>query len=86
MLLSVENRIGDNVGIPIGMVSELKNTRNLTPKEVAKTSRKPIFFNPSIGNQNDIADKKANSRTLPSLDPLETENPTWQSLFSSFQF
>nr|MDK8213837.1 ATPase [Enterococcus faecalis] len=30
MLLSVENRIGDNVGIPIGMVSELKNTRNLT--------------------------------------------------------
>ncbi|EAA0185236.1 DUF87 domain-containing protein [Listeria monocytogenes] len=61
MLLGVENRIGDNVGIPIGMVSELKNTRNLTPKEVAKTSRKPVFFNPSIGNQNDIADKKANS-------------------------
>ncbi|EAC4461050.1 DUF87 domain-containing protein [Listeria monocytogenes] len=61
MLLGVENRIGDNVGIPIGMVSELKNTRNLTPKEVAKTSRKPVFFNPAIGNQNDIADKKANS-------------------------
>ncbi|EOH8750062.1 ATP-binding protein [Enterococcus faecalis] len=61
LMIGVENRIGDNVGIPIGMVSELKNTRNLTPKEIAKTSRKPIFFNPSIGNQSDIADKKANS-------------------------
>lgn len=61
LLLAVDNRIGDNVGVPIGMVSELKNTRNLTPKEIAQTSRKPVFLNPSIGNQSDIADKKANS-------------------------
>jgi hypothetical protein len=61
MMIAVDNRIGDNVGIPIGMVSELKNTRNLTPKEIAQTSRKPVFLNPSIDNQSDIADKKANS-------------------------
>lgn len=61
MMISTDNRIGDNVGIPIGMVSELKNTRNLSPKEIAKTSRKPVFLNPAIGNQSDIADKKANS-------------------------
>lgn len=61
MMLSVDNRIGDNVGIPIGMISEIRNTRNLSPKEIAKSSRKPVFLNPSIGNQNDIADKKANS-------------------------
>ncbi|EAF4531608.1 DUF87 domain-containing protein [Listeria monocytogenes serotype 1/2a] len=61
MMLAVDNRIGDNIGIPIGMISELKNTRNLSPKEIAYTSRKPVFLNPTIGNQNDIADKKANS-------------------------
>ena len=61
MMLNVDNRIGDNVGIPIGMISEIRNTRNLSPKEIARSSRKPVFLNPSIGNQNDIADKKANS-------------------------
>lgn len=61
LMLGVDNRIGDNVGIPIGMVSEINNTRNLSPQEISLTSRKPVFFNPSIGNQNDISDKKANS-------------------------
>lgn len=50
MLLSVENWIGDNVGIFIGMVLELKNIWNLILKEVVKMSWKFIFFNLFIGN------------------------------------
>jgi hypothetical protein len=61
MMIGTDNRIGDNVGFAIGRVSTLNNVSGLKPEQIARSSRKPVFFNPLLANQPDVAGKASSS-------------------------
>lgn len=61
LMLGTSNRIGDNVGFPIGRVSELSNVSGLKPEAIARACRKVVLLNPGLANQADVAGKASSS-------------------------
>ena len=61
MMIGTNNRIGDQVGFPIGRVSTMSNVAGLKPEQIARACRKVVMFNPRLANQADIAGKASSS-------------------------
>lgn len=51
LLLGLDNRVGDNVGFPIGCVSNLSNVNGKRVDEIAKACRKRVFYNPFLASE-----------------------------------
>jgi hypothetical protein len=51
MMIGLDNRVGDNVGFPIGCVSNLANVNGKRVEEIAKACRKRVLYNPFLASE-----------------------------------
>lgn len=51
MMIGLDNRVGDNIGFPIGCVSNLSNVNGKRVEEIAKACRKRVLYNPFLASE-----------------------------------
>lgn len=61
LMIGIDTRVGDRVGLPIGRVSTMSNVNGLKPAQIARACRKVVMFNPMLANQPDVAGKASSS-------------------------
>lgn len=51
MMIGTDNRIGDNIGFPIGRVSTISNVNGKRLDIIARSSRKVVFYHPFLASE-----------------------------------